>query len=887
MNEKIEKVLAGKGENYIFPFFWQHGETEAVLREYMKIIHEANIGAVCVESRPHPDFCGEQWWRDMDILIEEAKKRHMKIWILDDSHFPTGFANGAIKDAPPELCRQSICCKIIDCKDKTKIKLSNKVLKNPPPFKKNLIERFALKEPFRKFDDDELLGVLAVRIEERQMVEIKDLSGQITDKGMVFQVPKGRWKIYVMQLSRNMGPHRNYINMLDEESCRVLIDAVYEPHYRKYKEEFGKTIAGFFSDEPEIGNGHLYKTGNVLGTDQDLPWSRRMHQEMTASYGEEFWKKLILLWENEANPDDIAKIRYTYMDAVTRLVEECFSNQLGNWCQKRNVEYIGHIIEDNNQHARMGSSLGHYFRGLNGQHMAGIDDIGGQVLPQQEKVTTTGITGDRDGRFYHYVLGKLAASHAAIDPKKNGRSMCEIFGNYSWACGVRLEKYLVDHFLVRGINHYVPHAFSPKEYPDRDCPPHFYAGGNNPQYRHFGELMKYTNRVCELISHGAHIAPVAILYHGEGEWTGNCMLMQEPAEILADHQIEYDIIPQDVFNDREYYHTTMGERFSVNGQEYSVLIVPYMQYITRSFAKAVKELKEAGFPVFFLRDVPDGICNVKDHDKALIAELESCQSVPLERLMENLEKLDISDLKIVPAQENIRYHHYSWEGGSGLYLLVNEGRDSYVGKVYVKKKGYFYRYNAWDNKVEELDYTEGQNHTEICLTIEPLQSMLIVYEQESNGIGILEKPKVWEGERFITNDNWMRSTCRSIEYPNFKNGKEVTLPDQLEKEKPKFSGYVRYEKNIELTEKNILLEITDAHEGVEVFVNDKSLGIQIVPPYRYDISEAVKKGQNNIKIEVATTLEREVGRKGFIALLSAPKVSAKSGINGDVYFIQQ
>ena len=58
LNERVNQLLAGKGENYIFPFFWQHGEEEAVLRDYMQKIKEANIGAVCVESRPHPDFVG-------------------------------------------------------------------------------------------------------------------------------------------------------------------------------------------------------------------------------------------------------------------------------------------------------------------------------------------------------------------------------------------------------------------------------------------------------------------------------------------------------------------------------------------------------------------------------------------------------------------------------------------------------------------------------------------------------------------------------------------------------------------------------------------------------------------------------------------------------------
>ena len=56
MNTKIEKLLTGQGGNYILPFFWQHGEDEQTLRTYMKVINEASIGAVCVESRPHPDY---------------------------------------------------------------------------------------------------------------------------------------------------------------------------------------------------------------------------------------------------------------------------------------------------------------------------------------------------------------------------------------------------------------------------------------------------------------------------------------------------------------------------------------------------------------------------------------------------------------------------------------------------------------------------------------------------------------------------------------------------------------------------------------------------------------------------------------------------------------
>ncbi len=105
---------------------------------------------------------------------------------------------------------------------------------------------------------------------------------------------------------------------------------------------------------------------------------------MKEALGVDYGIKLALLWEEDADPEEKARIRYAYMDAVTRLVKKSFSEQLGSWCREHGAEYIGHLIEDNNMHARTGSSLGHYFRGLSGQDMSGIDDIGGQVFPQGE-----------------------------------------------------------------------------------------------------------------------------------------------------------------------------------------------------------------------------------------------------------------------------------------------------------------------------------------------------------------------------------------------------------------------------------------------------------------------------------------------------------------------
>lgn len=879
MNKKIERLLENKGENYIFPFFWQHGESEEVLRKYMEVIEESGIHAVCVESRPHPDFAGDQWWHDMDIILDEARKREMKVWILDDSHFPSGYANGALTDAENEYRRQSITVQTLNCaKSGERMELSLEQYQKVKPWEPNRMESFIFKDtPPRTFEDDQLISVTAFRCGGSGKEDMLDLSEQIQNGKVSFTVSEGIWKLAICHLTRNRGPHRDYINMMDKQSCKRFLDAVYEPHYQHYADDFGKTIAGFFSDEPEIGNGHLYDVGFKISQMDDQAWSTEVEAELKEKWGEQYNCYLPLIWEQDFGAELCAKVRYDYMNAVTRAVERNFSCQIGDWCRAHGVKYIGHLIEDNNQHTRTGSSLGHYFRGLAGQDMAGIDDIGGQVLPQGEELPGNPIR-PRDGHFYHFALGKLAASQAAIDPVKQGKSMCEIFGNYGWSEGVKLEKYLIDHFLVRGINHFVPHAFSPKEFPDPDCPPHFYAHGNNPQYRHFGELMRYTNRVCNLISDGKHIAQAAILYHAEADWCGECMPIQEPGMKLAEHQIDYDFLPADVFSEEERYRTRLSDTLQVNGMEYRCLIIPECQFIPKATAEAVKMMAAEGFPVFFVNRYPEGLCEGEALSEAF---WEGCRCTALEKLVESLETERIREISAAPEDGNLRYLHYKNE--NDLYMFVNEGSTSYTGTITVPQKGWCYAYNAWNNCLEIVCAEETFEGTRLHVTLEPLKSLLILFDTPDRE---LVMPITLSSGKKAINEGWKRSICRSIDYPAFTQEKTVHLPDSLAEELPLFSGFVRYEKEIVCTGDRVLLEISDAAEGVEVFANGVSAGIQIAPHCRYDLTDLIKKGKNQIRIEVATTLEREMStipNPMMTAIGIDTKPTAGSGITGEVY----
>ena len=98
---RLSDVLAGREDNYLLPFYWQHGGDQ-----YRKIpgqiarIRESGCRALCVEARPHPEFAGPTWWRDMDLVLATCERLGMKVWILDDKHYPTGYANGEIERHP-------------------------------------------------------------------------------------------------------------------------------------------------------------------------------------------------------------------------------------------------------------------------------------------------------------------------------------------------------------------------------------------------------------------------------------------------------------------------------------------------------------------------------------------------------------------------------------------------------------------------------------------------------------------------------------------------------------------------------------------------------------------------------------------------------------------
>jgi hypothetical protein len=850
MTSKLHEVLSGKEENYILPFFWQHGEEEEVLREEMARIHESGIRAVCVEARPHPDFLGTKWWKDIDAIMEEARTRGMRVWILDDDHFPTGHAAGRLKDASQDLRRLYLSESHVDAigpRDYSSFMVS------PLPYHPGYSNGGAL------------IAVVAVKRDPATGLlteETIDLTAQVEDGKLYWDVPDGYWRIFSIIESEHGGDpdKKDYVNYLVAESVRVLIDTIHESFYARYRDDFGGTLAGFFSDEPGFYNDKdTWDFNSKPGKKGvSLPWSKGLYSLMEKEFGSDYRRFLPLLWHEGG--ESMSRMRYCYMNLVSKLYAENFTMQIGDWCRERGVEYIGHVLEDNNVHARLGSGAGHFYRALGGQDMSGLDVVLWQLRPGFDEVPTRGMFNEGDSEFFNYGMAKMAVSLAHLDPKKKGRTMAEVFGAYGWAEGLKLMKWLTDHMLVRGVNYFVPHAFSPKEYPDRDCPPHLYARGKNPQFRYYKHLNHYTNRLSHLLSGGTHVASAAVLYHAEAEWSGNFMYFQKPVKELMRNQIDCDVLPCDTIVNGV---SVRDGKLVMQDETFDCLIVPYSEVLPGDVLSRMNNLAGQGLPIFFINDLPRRTSegNLNQDDLDLLATNERVEVVQLDELAGRLKKSGFYDVQVKGSEPYLRCYHMR-HSDMDVFMFFNEHPNKEVDtEVYLSVTGSLQFYDAYANKLMESDSVKEGDGSLLKLKLPPSETIVLISGTEH---GEMEAGKqLSNGKLCLSIEGpWSVSTATSEQYPVFTPWREVEELTDLSRPGllPSFSGTFRYETDLnwsstlgDLT----VIDLGEAFETAEIFLNGVSAGVRIAAPYRFDLSELIQEGNNSLAIEVTNTLVKE------------------------------
>ena len=868
----MESLLKGeRRHNFIAPFVkLAPQDTKESIEQKMKRLADTGIRSMVLE---YGDMAGglNQITPFDDVLFTRMRwvsdlclKYQMTFFIQDAAPFPTGAANGLLEqEAYKKLNKVYLDERHMDvmgpARGRTFLisQLTRCVrgsMDNP-----EYMQKFMSTEP-------EILAVVALPRKEGKLAfhGARILTDLVKNGVLHWDVPEGNWRIFIL-LTTFLGGREHYINLLDRESVRLLVDQIHLPTYRAMEDVLGKTWLGFFYDETEVGNVTGYHFDAALGTTPQgsgtqmvLPWSKEMPRLCREAFGEQWESALPFLWY-QSSGHDWNRIRYTYMSIVSKEISRNYNGQVHEFCAERGILYFGHNLEDENSHARLGCGPVHYFRMQKYQDMAGIDLVGGQIMPGCDEGNSWYGAVDGDGEFYHYALAKLASSEAHISPNKKGRSLVEDFALYGSVADPKIRKFVIDHLLINGINHFV----------------HADPFGTSISDDYLRKLNHYTNGMCEWMQDSVHHIKAAVLYHGEAEWSGKYQLLQKPARELARHQISYDIVPADVFEDREFYRTDTSDGLEINGHSYEILIIPYCEFLPLSVAKFLKEAEKKHFPVVFTDAYPNAVAED-------LTPLDRCaaEAVSLGQLAGYVAEKVNADVALDGYFPYIRYMRLEKEGRQCLFLH-NENPG---------KAADFALECDIEDKLADLDLLEdslyavpsekGGMGRKLRIHLEPLESVLLVSvsdEEEpckkrpSRAKGGIVCDGVWDivGKPAQPKAMFPIPGLEEEEKQGF-HCREELLRDVYElSPDSEFAGTVTYQTDIGLSGQSYsTLDLGEVYGACRVRLNGHELGSRLSAPYLFDISGVVREGENHLEVEVELSDARHTP-KGFEVMMSS------------------
>ncbi|MDD5728633.1 MAG: glycosyl hydrolase [Victivallales bacterium] len=458
---------------------------------------------------------------------------------------------------------------------------------------------------------------------------------------------------------------------------------------------------------------------------------------------------------------------------------------------------------------------------------------------------------------------------------------------------------LANGFLASGINHFIPHTYSmvlpeiyappsgtqqnnwpnsfvpPGYYDSRYLAPSFYAGGFNPQYKLFGKLMRYVQRVCHLLSDGVHKADIAIYYNAEPDWA-NCAHrdLDDVAMVLTRSGFDFDILPADVIYDEK--SIVRNGRLLVNEEHYAALVLPMAELLPESLLARLDELAAQGLKVVFTDKLPTS-CERKDKDiNGLLAHFSA---VPLDKLPSVLETVCGKRLQIAPWIPTLRFYGLEKTDGTDVYIFSNEGRETIDTFVRPTREGASVIYDPWKNTA----YRAEVNENGMRLRIEAQQLLAVIFGTENDNLPdfVYNLPDLHVLP--LKYDIFIRDAGNGNDFRLLRaNSEAVNLT--VEEKMTRYCGEFRYDAGFECDAPSAtVLEIPDAGDCAELWLNQVYCGASLGPVCRFDIGGKLKKGKNILSILTADNpsyADRFPKMQG--ALYGTRLPVAKHGFIGDI-----
>ena len=693
------------------PYYGLNGSVSlAQVERDLDTLHDLGFQAVTVQAGFNMPFAylSPEYFAFFKRFVEEAKQRNMRVWIVDDAGYPSGFAGGKFTAEKPELRMQAL-----EVEEKIAVAGGTTLRKEWPA-----------------------TVVSAAAVDQDGNAIALPLHGNTLN----WTAPAGNWTVLVVDHTFRTSPTRSDTNpkrvkdteqsledYLDPAATRQYLAFTHE-QYRKYVgEEFGRTIMGFRGDEPDY---------SIAG----LPWTPKFFARFKEIKGYDVQPYAALFAQTPSRRDpgvaihltpEQLRIKADYYDVFSQMFAAGFFEPQGEWCAANHLEYQVHLNHEEME-MELTHSEGSFFRDMHWVEVPGIDAIWHQIW----KDTISDYP-------------RLASSVAHVNGKP--RAFTESFAAYRPAPDVEMARYILNEQLVRGVNLVEMMYFPATSAGPRPAPSYMGQPG-------FAELTAYVRRMSYLMAMGKPDATVALYLPSMSMWLGNNQSDDQFASaerLLSEHQIDFDIVDEDAL--ASGLKALPGAFETMSGNRYRTVILPAPLVLPAAVEMRLKAFARGGGKVVFLGATPQWIAGrtIRDARTATATEFTwakvvdvqlpptptppaeppaappASQAVPAEVLAAVQSAVAAPAVEMDSPDKALRVMKRRWRDAD-VYLFFNEGPQASKHAVTLMATGRVpmgRKVDAWDaqtGSVTPVDAKQSGGHPVIQLHLEPYATRVIV-----------------------------------------------------------------------------------------------------------------------------------------------------------------
>ena len=681
--------------------------------------------------------------------------------------------------------------------------------------------------------------------EDTLKAAVLDLTGKLGTNGVLeWKAPAGDWQ--VLRFGCTVGDHA-YVSTSSEGWGGHAVDALDRPAFQRYWDAVVEPL--ILDAGPLAGRALKY-----LHTDswevEAINWTPSLPQEFQRRRGYDMRPYLPVL---------AGRI------VESRPVSDRFLNDFRRT--------IGDLVADNHYGLFVAGAHRHGLQihpESGGPHAVPIDAqqcLGAADAPMSEfwAWSWRHRIGDTN-RFF--MKQPASAAHTYGHPLAVGEGFTSIGPHWQERISDNLKP-AFDKALCEGLNLLVWHAFvcSPEE---MGVPGQQYFAGthfnpNTTWWQKSGAFLGYIDRCQALLQRGLFAADVCY-YYGDHVPNFTQLKSADPAQVLPGY--DYDVISADALISR--LGVKDGRLVLPDGVSYRVLVLANRPAISLPVLRKVRELALAGATIVgpksveatSLQEYPQ--CDLEV--RKIADELwDQGRVLSPKSMRQFLGSRGIApDFEVVPAESGAKpvemdYIHRT-AAGEEIYFVANRSPQS--AKMVCTFRVAGKAPEIWDAVSGQhrfaAAYREVGGRVELPLDFAPCGSWFVVFREpasshpsrgrvnqpvfepqgELSGAWTVKFDPKWGGPataQFERLSNWAESNVPGIRY---------------------YSGTAVYTKTFDLPSlpansgERTWLDLGDVRELAQVRLNGKDLGVLWAPPFRVDITDAVKPAGNSLEVEV-------------------------------------